>query len=75
MIFDPDATLQSQKRFPCACDGRSQTFPKNETSGLLQDEANAHDNAVGTNADKEIDKQVAALINHIIPSVNRARRL
>ncbi|MCF7701864.1 hypothetical protein [Loktanella sp. M215] len=40
-------------------------LPQNEFAGILQDAAAAHENAPGSEAEKNTHRQVAALINRI----------
>jgi len=49
-------------------------LPEKEIMGVLKDAAAAHENAIGLNADKEMHKQVALLINRVIAGGNSVRR-
>lgn len=49
-------------------------LPEKEFVGILRDAADAHENAVGVNGEKEMHKQVALLIRHIIAGGNSVRR-
>ncbi len=51
-------------------------LPENEIMGILEDTALAHENAVGSAADTDIETHtaVAVLINSIIASGNSVRR-
>lgn len=49
-------------------------LPESEIVGVLQDAADAHENARGPEAEVEMHKAVAALINRIIDGGNSVRR-
>jgi hypothetical protein len=49
-------------------------LPEHEILGVLQDAAAAHENAVGSDADREMHAAVAGLINRIISGGNSVRR-
>lgn len=49
-------------------------LPEKEIMGVLKDAATAHENATGLDADKEMHKQVALLINRVIAGGNSVRR-
>jgi hypothetical protein len=49
-------------------------LPEKEIMGVLKDAASAHENADGPDADKEMHKQVAILINRVIAGGNSVRR-
>ncbi|WP_227288051.1 MULTISPECIES: hypothetical protein [Paracoccaceae] len=49
-------------------------LPERETVGVLRDAAATHENAVGSDAEKEMHQVVAGLINRIIVGGNLARR-
>jgi hypothetical protein len=48
-------------------------LPEKEIMGVLKDAAAAHENAIGLDADKEMHKQVALLINRVIAGGNSVR--
>lgn len=49
-------------------------LPEGEFVGILQDAADAHENADGPDANKEMHQQVALLIKRIIDGGNSVRR-
>jgi hypothetical protein len=49
-------------------------LPESEITGILKDAAAAHDSAVGPEADADMHRAVAALINRIIAGGNSVRR-
>ncbi|MBU2361189.1 MAG: hypothetical protein KKB02_20030 [Alphaproteobacteria bacterium] len=49
-------------------------LPEKEFVGILQDAANAHDNAAGLDNAKEMHEQVALMIKGIIAGGNSVRR-
>ena len=49
-------------------------LPEKEFVGILEDAANAHENAVGLDGGKEMHEQVARLIKGIIAGGNSVRR-
>jgi hypothetical protein len=49
-------------------------LPDHEILGVLRDAAATHENAPGTDAEKEHHRAVAVLINRIIASGNSVRR-
>ncbi|MBB4305598.1 hypothetical protein GGD81_004679 [Rhodobium orientis] len=49
-------------------------LPEREILGILQDAAAAHENADGTDDEKETHRAVAALIDRIIAGGNSVRR-
>jgi len=49
-------------------------LPEREIVGLLRDAAASHENAVGTEAELDLHRSVAALINQIIAGGNSVRR-
>lgn len=52
----------------------SELLPEQEILGVLQDAAAAHENAGGTDNEKETHQAVAELINQIIAGGNSVRR-
>lgn len=49
-------------------------LPENEILGVLRDAAATHENAGGTDSEKETHQAVAELINQIIAGGNSVRR-
>ncbi len=49
-------------------------LPESEILGVLHDAADAHENAVSPDADREMHQAVAILINRIISGGNSVRR-
>jgi hypothetical protein len=49
-------------------------LPENEIVGVLRDAAASHENAVGSDAEREAHRAVAHLINRIIAGGNSVRR-
>lgn len=49
-------------------------LPEIEILGVLRDAAAAHQNAVGTESEREVHRSVAELINQIIAGGNSVRR-
>lgn len=49
-------------------------LPENEIMGVLKDAAATHENAEGSDADLEMHKAVASVINRIIAGGNSVRR-
>lgn len=49
-------------------------LPESEVIGVLQDAAETHENAIGTDSNTEMHEGVAALINGIISGGNSVRR-
>lgn len=49
-------------------------LPEHEIMGVLRDAAATHENAVGLDAETEIHRAVAGLINRIIAGGNSVRR-
>lgn len=49
-------------------------LPEHEIVGVLRDAAATHENAVGSDAEMEIHRAAAGLINRIIVDGNLARR-
>jgi hypothetical protein len=50
-------------------------LPEHEIVGVLQDAAAAHENALGTEADRKTHQAAASLIKRIIAGGNSVRRL
>jgi hypothetical protein len=48
-------------------------LPEKEIMGVLKDAAAAYENAIGLDADKEMHKQVALLINRVNAGGNSVR--
>lgn len=49
-------------------------LPENEIVGVLRDAASTHENTIGTEADTDMHRAVAALINQVIAGGNSVRR-
>jgi hypothetical protein len=52
----------------------AKVLPESEIMGVLKDAAVSHENANGSNAEREMHSNVASLINRIIAGGNSVRR-